>query len=169
MDNRGGAVHTLLVGEPPELWSDEGLEILDEDQCLLLMRTVPVGRVAVAVGAAPAVFPVNFALYGRRVLFRTGQGTKLDAAVRHALVAFEVDHFDALYHSGWSVLVVGHAEAIMDRHELPGGDGRVRPWADGERDHYVAIDPELVSGRRILHRNAGVIDLRTPTASARFR
>ena len=47
-------------------------------------------------GALPAVLPLNFALYGRRILFRTGQGTKLDAAVRHSVVAFEADWFDAL-------------------------------------------------------------------------
>ena len=132
------------------LWRDEGLEILDEDECLELMGTVPVGRVAVSVGALPAVFPVNFALYGRRIVFRTGKGTKLDAAVRHAVVAFEVDHFDALYHSGWSVLAVGRADDVTDNLELIGGDGRVRPWVGGERDHYLAIEAEFLSGRRII-------------------
>jgi hypothetical protein len=131
------------------MWIDEGLEILDEDECLRLMATVPVGRVAVSQGALPAVFPVNFALYGRRIVFRTGLGTKLDAAVRHAVVAFEADDFDATHQGGWSVLAVGQAEDITDSLELFGGDGRVRPWAAGSREHYVSIEAELLSGRRI--------------------
>jgi nitroimidazol reductase NimA-like FMN-containing flavoprotein (pyridoxamine 5'-phosphate oxidase superfamily) len=132
-------------------WRDEGLEILDEDECLQLLGRVPVGRVAVSAGALPAVFPVNFALYGRRIVFRTGRGTKLDAAVRNTVVAFEVDEFDTLYHGGWSVLAVGRASDITENLELIGGDGRIRPWATGERDHYVCIDIELLSGRRITH------------------
>jgi hypothetical protein len=138
---------------------DEGLEILSEDDCLALMATVPVGRVAVSVGALPAVFPVNFALYDRRIVFRTGKGTKLDASVRNAVVAFEVDHFDAMYHEGWSVLAVGMAEDITDNLELIGGDGRVRPWAGGDRSHYVSIEIELLSGRRINRSDLGSEDI----------
>ena len=146
-----GASSLYRVGEQSEAWQDESLETLAEEECLHLLGTVPVGRVAVSVNALPAVFPVNFVLFGRRVVFRTGKGTKLDAAVRRAVVAFEVDHFDAVYHSGWSVLVVGQADDITDNLEMIGGDGQLRPWADGERDHYVAIQANIVSGRRITH------------------
>lgn len=62
------------------MFADEGLEILDTGQCLALAATRPVGRVAVTVGALPAVFPVNYCLVDSRVYFRTGAGTKLDAA-----------------------------------------------------------------------------------------
>ena len=139
------------MGGYTELWIDEGLEILDEDQCLALLGTVPIGRVAICSGALPAVLPVNFALYGRRIVFRTGHGTKLDAAVRHAVVAFEADWFDALYHEGWSVMAVGRADDITDNLHLIGGDGQVRPWVGGEREHYLAIEAELLTGRRIIH------------------
>ena len=132
------------------LWRDEGLEILDEDECLRLLDTVPVGRVAVSIGALPAVFPVNFARYDHRVVFRTGQGTKLDAAARNAVVAFEADQFDATQREGWSVMAVGRAADITDDLELIGGDGRVVPWAQGARQHYVCITIELLSGRRIM-------------------
>ena len=129
---------------------DEGLELLGEDECLALMATVPVGRVGVSLGALPAVFPVNFQLYGRRIVFKTGTGTKLDAAVRNAVVAFEVDSFDAAYRTGWSVLAVGKAQDITHNLEDIGGDGHVRPSATGERNHYVRIEIELLSGRRIV-------------------
>lgn len=144
-------VDTAAMEREREVLIDEGLELLDEDDCLALMATVPVGRVAVSSGALPAVFPVNFTLYGRRIVFKTGAGTKLDSAVRNAVVAFEVDSFDAVYHSGWSVLAVGQARDITDNLEIIGGDGRVRAWAGGERNHYVSIEIELLSGRRITH------------------
>jgi len=133
----------------PTIWRDEGLEILDEDECLRLLGSVPVGRVAISSGALPAVFPVNFELYGRSIVFRTGRGTKLDAAVRLAVVAFEADEFDALYHTGWSVLAVGQARDVTDNLDLIAGDARVRPWAGGERRHYVTVEAEFLSGRRI--------------------
>src|SRR5205085_1549212 len=82
---------------------------LDEDECLALAARRPVGRVAVTVGALPAVFPVNFRLAGTQILFRTASGTKLDAATRRAVVAFEVDDFDPDTQTGWSVLIVGLA------------------------------------------------------------
>jgi hypothetical protein len=133
----------------PIVWRDEGLEILDEDECLRLLGTVPIGRVAISSGALPAVFPVNFELFGRSIVFRTGQGTKLDAAVRSAVIAFEADQFDALYHTGWSVLAVGPARDVTENLDLIAGDARVRPWAGGERRHYVTVEAELLSGRRI--------------------
>jgi hypothetical protein len=68
-----------------------GLEILDVDQCLRLLRSVQVGRVALSTPAAPLIFPVNFVVLDTSVVFRTGEGTKLDAAIRNVAVAFEAD------------------------------------------------------------------------------
>lgn len=128
---------------------DEGLELLEDSECRDLLPTVPIGRVAVTINGLPAVFPVNFAVYNDRIVFRTNAGTKLDAAVRNAVVAFEVDQFDATERGGWSVLVVGRAEDITDNLGLIEGDGQVTPWASGAREHYVSIKTEFVSGRRI--------------------
>jgi nitroimidazol reductase NimA-like FMN-containing flavoprotein (pyridoxamine 5'-phosphate oxidase superfamily) len=127
-----------------------GLELLTERECFALAALRPIGRVAVSVGALPAVFPVNFCLVGRDVLFRTAAGTKLDAALQESVVAFEVDDFDAEGHLGWSVLVVGKATELrpieLARLEpLP-----LRAWADGARGHVVRIRTEFVSGRRIM-------------------
>ena len=128
---------------------DAGLELLDERECLALAARRPVGRVAVSIGALPAVFPVNFCLLGRDVVFRTAAGTKFAAAVRSAVVAFEVDDFDTLGHRGWSVLIVGQASE-MTVGELAGVEPLpVRAWARGTRDHVVRIRSEFVSGRRI--------------------
>jgi len=131
------------------VWHDEGLDILDEPECLRLLETVPLGRVGICSGALPAILPVNFQLVGRSIVFRTGHGTKLDAAVRFAVVAFQADQYDARYHTGWSVLAIGQARDITENLDLIARDATVRPWAGGEREHYVTIEPELLTGRRI--------------------
>ncbi len=127
------------------------MEILDADQCLGLLRTVQVGRVAVSSGAIPTILPVNFAVLDASVVFRTSDGTKLDAAVRNAVVAFEADAIHSIFETGWSVVVVGVAEEVHDPTEID----RVthiglRPWAPGSHSHLIKINPTIVSGRRIM-------------------
>ena len=126
----------------------EGLEILDEHECRRLLASQCIGRVGVTIGALPAIFPVNYVTVDGDIVFRTGEGTKLRAALEHAVVAFEVDHADTVYHDGWSVQVIGMAEEIDATwaKNLP-----VTPWAPGRRQHVIRIRPELLSGRRIRH------------------
>ncbi len=131
---------------------DAGLEILLPHECLrLLVSHVPrVGRVAVIQDARPIVLPVNYAIVDGAVVFRTGRGAKLTAAMDGAPVAFEVDAIDASWEEGWSVVVHGRAElltgddATSDLSELP-----VRPWVPAERAHHVRIVPERITGRSI--------------------
>ena len=128
-----------------------GLEILDRAECLRLLQTATLGRIGLTSQALPTVLPVNFRLAGDRLLVRTGSGSKLDAATRNAVVAFEVDAFDSLYHSGWSVVVTGLAQEVTDPDELD----RLQPdsiprWAPQGSSRVVAISTEVISGRRIL-------------------
>ena len=130
--------------------TDDGLELLDEEECLRLLASCPVGRVAISMGGLPAVFPVNFTLVDGTIMFRTGEGTKLRAALSRAIVGFEADSIDPTYHEGWSVLVIGRAEELEVAPGEDGADGvPVAAWAGGDRHHLIRIRPELVSGRRI--------------------
>jgi uncharacterized protein len=130
-----------------------GLEVLGRDECLRLLATATIGRVGLSSAALPSVLPVNFRLVDDRVLFRTGRGSKLDAATRNAVVAFEVDDFDLVENTGWSVVVTGVAHELSDG-EIGGIDPtdrvRVARWVPGPDDRMVAITCELVSGRRIV-------------------
>lgn len=129
-----------------------GLEILDEAECLRLLGTAAVGRVAVTVGALPSVFPVNFCLMRGAVVFRTGRGTKLDAATANSVVAFEVDDFDRVEHTGWSVMAVGVARDITDERDTATMDESFIPkWSSGPDGRVVAIVPQMMSGRRLHH------------------
>ena len=97
-----------------------GLEVLDRAECIRLLRTVSLGRIGITAGALPTILPINFRVDGERILFRTGVGTKLDAATRGAVVAFEADDFDPMYHSGWSVVVTGIAREVEDPDDARG-------------------------------------------------
>jgi nitroimidazol reductase NimA-like FMN-containing flavoprotein (pyridoxamine 5'-phosphate oxidase superfamily) len=139
--------------------NDGRLVQLSRDECLRLLATAPVGRVALSMGALPVVLPVNFVLDGESVVFRTGEGTKHEAAVSNTVVAFEVDQIDPLYHSGWSVLVTGVANVVTAPTEvtrlaaLP-----LRPWADGQRGYYVRISGDRITGRRLWSERAYAAD-----------
>jgi len=107
--------------------------------------------VAVTVEALPTIFPVNFILLDGSVVFRTGDGTKLDAAARNAVVAFEADAIHSLEHHGWSVVVIGMAEEVTDPTEVDRTSQMgLRPWAPGSRSHVVRIQAHTVTGRRII-------------------
>ena len=135
---------------------DEGLQLLSDDECRQLLSIGRIGRVGVSMGAVPAIFPVNFALLDGDIVFRTATGTKLDAAARNAVVAFEVDRIDAVFEEGWSVFVVGTAEEIHDEIELERlRQLDLRTWAEGTRDHVVRIRPDFMSGRRVVHSRHG--------------
>jgi len=127
-----------------------GLEVLDQRECLRLLASVPVGRVAFTDRALPAIQPVNFVLDGSDVILRTGVGSKLGLAIRRAVVAFEADDFDPETHGGWSVTLLGEARAVTDPAEIERLARLPLPaWAPGPRETYIRIAGRYVSGRRI--------------------
>jgi nitroimidazol reductase NimA-like FMN-containing flavoprotein (pyridoxamine 5'-phosphate oxidase superfamily) len=140
---------------PPELDVTvdvvDGLELLSESDCRRLLTQEQVGRVAVAVGALAVVFPVNYVMAGGDILFWTGEGTKLKAAVANRVVTFEIDHVDPVSETGWSVLAVGPARERTEPALVAGAKAAgLRSWASGERHHLVAITVETLTGRRIV-------------------
>lgn len=129
---------------------EERLESLPRDVCLELLARHHFGRVAVNDGDAPVIFPVNYALDGESVVFRTGRGTKLDAALRSAPAAFEIDGIDPERRLGWSVLVRGRVEDVSEHAELQRLAGlSIEPYVEGDRPEFVRLRAETVTGRRI--------------------
>jgi nitroimidazol reductase NimA-like FMN-containing flavoprotein (pyridoxamine 5'-phosphate oxidase superfamily) len=123
-----------------------GLEVIDEAECLVLLRGRTLGRLGLHHGDELLILPVFYAVAGDRIVFRTAPGAKLDAAVLGTSVVFEVDQASP----GWSVLVRGHAREITGHDDQVaaraqlGGD-----WPAGERERLVAISIERVTGRRL--------------------
>jgi len=126
------------------------LEILDEDECLVLLGREPVGRIGLAASALPVVLPINFALVERTIVFASEPGLKLEAARQGTVACIEVDGHDTLSHSGWSVLATGRLREITDPDRV--AEARqlaVSPWAIPHPQFYIELDIELLSGRRI--------------------
>ncbi|MEY2432443.1 MAG: hypothetical protein QOC92_2168 [Acidimicrobiaceae bacterium] len=135
-----------------------GCEVLDESECLRLLSLEPVGRLALTASALPVVLPINFTLSGRRIVFATETGLKLDAARARTVACLEVDGFDRFAHSGWSVLATGRLAEITDPHRLTEAEHLpLSPWAAPHANHYVELGVELLSGRRITRTATAVI------------
>jgi uncharacterized protein len=132
------------------VYDSEGLRILTEQECHELLGTAPVGRIVFTDRALPAIEPVRFAVSNGEVVIPTPAGSKLAAATRNAVVAFETDDFHHEPTAGWSVVVVGHARVVMEDDELPLIQTiPLAPGTSEQRLHYIAITPELISGRRL--------------------
>jgi len=117
---------------------------------LLAQHQGDVGRVAFVQRDEPLIFPVNFAMVSEMVVFRTGVGTKLDAALEGARMAFELDRIDLAARTGWSVVVRGHARVITSPNELFALRATpLRSFVDTSKDGWVMIDTEVISGRRV--------------------
>jgi nitroimidazol reductase NimA-like FMN-containing flavoprotein (pyridoxamine 5'-phosphate oxidase superfamily) len=136
------------MGESPA--SGAYWQELSKSECFGLLAQEHLGRVAFVDDLGPIVVPVNFVLDRHMVVFRTDEGTKLDAACRGSRVAFEIDGADEATRTGWSVVVRGEAIEVTDPAEL----ARLRklpidPWAPGAKTHYVRVLPAALTGRRI--------------------
>jgi len=130
--------------------NDSALRQMSRDESLHLMTSVPVGRIIYTRQALPAVELVNFAVYDGDIIIRTDQGSKLAAATRGAVVAFEADDLDVVRRVGWSVTVVGQSQEVTDPDEI----GRLEQiglysWAPGDRHHFIRISPGILTGRRL--------------------
>ena len=143
---------TLIAGAhgaPTGLVLDSaGFEILDQAECLSLLAKATLGRVAVTIGALPAIFPVNFCMVAGQVVFCSGEGTKLTAALSGTIVAFETDW--ATRGEVWSVQLVGASRVVEPATDRAAAElAALRSLAPVPRRYLVKITPERISGRRL--------------------
>lgn len=131
--------------------SDESkpVSVLPQSDCWNLLSSVTLGRLVTSVDGQPEIFPVNFVVQRRTVLFRTAEGTKLVSAAINHNVLFEADDHNVA--EGWSVVVKGVAKILHDDDELAEAErGQLLPWTSTTKQHYVRIRPLAVTGRRFI-------------------
>jgi nitroimidazol reductase NimA-like FMN-containing flavoprotein (pyridoxamine 5'-phosphate oxidase superfamily) len=135
--------------------SDRMIIELDEAESLKLVSRGGIGRIAYQSRFGPAVLPVNYKWHGGAVVFRTTRHSALDEDLQTGiaggdyLVAFEVDAIDEIGRQGWSVLIQGPAHHVSEGERESAERAGVEPWPTGERELFMRIVPNRVTGRRI--------------------
>ena len=65
-------------------------------------------------GGMPVIMPVNYLIHAERVVFRLTRTASWAVHFSSATVAFEIDGIDDRERTGWSVVVTGTAQAVVD-------------------------------------------------------
>lgn len=125
------------MGEDPRVFSDE--------ECWDFLRSQRFGRLAFHEEDEVHITPVNFAVDGRTLLFRTAAGSKLIAVVINANVAFEVDELGD--RQARSVVVRGTARLLGEAEARRADAVELRAWVGAWKDNVVEITPVQVTGR----------------------
>ncbi len=126
-------------------------EVLSESESWRLLRTVDVGRVAMASGGDVEIFPINYVVDHGTIVFRTAVGTKLSHVSGTADIAFEADDSDLENGVAWSVVLKGSAETIHGRIDVfDAFEIELRPWHSSRKPFFVRISPRSISGRRFV-------------------
>ncbi len=129
--------------------SDVPVTELTETQSWDLLGAVSLGRLVTTVNGWTEIFPVNFVVQNRTVLFRTAEGTKLLTAALNEYVVFEADDHNVA--EGWSVIVRGKARLLATSKEI--AEARragLYPWIATQKERFVRITPQTVTGRRFV-------------------
>ena len=128
------------------------LRELDDEECIALLRSHNLGRIAFCRLNLPVVLPINFRLVEltnhRWIVIRTRPGNIIDRTPMP--VAFEIDGADPHRRVGWSVLVRGHLAPLDPDIAIELGQSMdPDPWIAIDRDRWLVIDIALVTGREL--------------------
>lgn len=119
---------------------------LSENESWEFLKSQDVGRLAVNVLGQPEIFPVNYIVVGKDVVFRTAEGTKLLGVVIESRVAFEVDLYGPT--SARSVVAKGTARQVEAQSEIDALElERLHPWVPTLKYNFVAIRVDEITGR----------------------
>lgn len=130
--------------------TDAYLQVMSREECLRLLPTATIARIAYCSDGEVHVLPVNAVLYQDEVVVRTTYGGKLAAATAGATMTVEADEVDAATRTAWVVNVVGRSRLIEDLDDLALLElAHIEPWVPGDREFYIGVSLDTVTGRRI--------------------
>ena len=122
------------------------IRVLATDEAWSFLSGHTMGRLAVSVAGQPDIFPINFFVDERTVVFRTAPGSKLLEMTINGAVALEVDAYST--HEAWSVVLKGRAEAIEKQAEIYAAEKLgLRSWVPTVKPVFVRITPTEINGR----------------------
>ena len=122
------------------------VSIMSDEECWEFLRTQEFGRLAFHLADQVHITPINYAVDGETLLFRTAEGSKLLAVVMNPDIAFEADQYDE--DSAASVIIRGTARQLDEHEEHRAENVPLRPWVPTLKYNVVEITPTELSGRR---------------------
>lgn len=137
------------------------VEPISDDEAIQFLAEALVAHIGVVDDGRPYVTPISFVLDGRRLLFRTKPGKRLEAIEANPNVCVEVSRFDEETGDWVSVVISGTArehtddattsrtvELLFDKYEAflgsPLGHGGLQPMASFP--HVMEVTIEEISG-----------------------
>jgi len=123
----------------------EAVTDLTTEECWEMLREQEFGRLAYRLVDEVHITPINYAVDGDTLLFRTAEGSKLLAVAMGSEVAFEIDRFRE--ESARSVVVRGEARLLPEDEAHRAENVPLRSWVSTLKYNVVEIQPRYVSGR----------------------
>ncbi|MFJ6496079.1 pyridoxamine 5'-phosphate oxidase family protein [Streptomyces virginiae] len=132
----------------------QSTEQLDRSEALRLLGTVSLGRIVFTHQALPVIRPMSHIVHGEDVLVQFDEGASHASLVARPgepgiVLAYEADAIDPDTHLGWSVVVVGYAELVVNRDEAERLAALLDPWRNEAMPRILRIRSELVTGFRL--------------------
>ena len=138
-----------MTDHDPEIAQDEEssspIHALSDEECWDLLRETEFGRMAYHLAGEVHIVPINYATDGRRLYFKTAEGSKLLGIVMNEDVAFEIDRITE--DSATSVCLRGRAQLLEGSEEYVVEQLPLRPWVPTLKFNVVAIEPAEMTGR----------------------
>lgn len=129
--------------------SDESpVKVLPAEECWNRLRALEFGRLAYHLADEVHITPINYAVDGDKIIFRTAEGSKLLGVVMNEDVAFEIDQVDEEDEAAWSVIARGTATILEGAAARDADNLRLRPWINTAKYNVVAISVDELSGRQ---------------------
>lgn len=127
--------------------AESPVTVMEEQECWELLRSTPIGRIAIVIGNEVEIFPINYEVKDDALYLRTAEGTKLFAVAMGKPVTIEIDGWDEV--QGWSVIAkctayqLDHQDEVAEAQQLG-----LQPWVPTRKNVFVKLTPTRISGRR---------------------
>jgi nitroimidazol reductase NimA-like FMN-containing flavoprotein (pyridoxamine 5'-phosphate oxidase superfamily) len=114
-------------------------------ECWDMLRAEEFGRLAFRLVDEIHITPINYAVNGETLLFRTAEGNKLLGVLMSSAVAFEIDSYGE--DRARSVVVRGDARLLPEDEAHRAENTSLRSWVPTLKYNVVEIAPSVVTGR----------------------
>jgi nitroimidazol reductase NimA-like FMN-containing flavoprotein (pyridoxamine 5'-phosphate oxidase superfamily) len=129
---------------------DDATTEMSTERCWEMLREEEFGRLAFRLVDEVHITPINYAVDGSSLLFRTAEGEKLLGVAMGSDVAFEIDRYGG--ESARSVVVRGTARLLGEDEAHRAENVPLRTWVGTTKYNVVEISPTVVTGREFeLH------------------